>query len=72
MLGCYNKNMTKNIKKLRRPREGRKIAGVCMAFSNYFEIDIIFVRLFWILLLIPGGAPGIIPYVICWVVIPEE
>ena len=64
--------MTKKIKELRRPREGRKIAGVCMGLANYFEIDIIFVRLFWILLLIPGGAPGIVPYIICWVVIPEE
>jgi phage shock protein PspC (stress-responsive transcriptional regulator) len=64
--------MTKKIKKLRRPRKGRKVAGVCMGLANYFEMDIVLVRLFWILLLIPGGAPGILPYIICWIVIPEE
>ncbi len=60
------------VKKLRRPKKGRKIAGVCVAFANYFGIDIVLVRLFWIFLAIPGGAPGIIPYIICWVMIPEE
>ena len=59
-------------KKLRRPVEGRKIAGVAMAMANYFNIDIIFVRLLWLLALVPGGFPGIVPYLICWIVIPEE
>jgi len=64
---------TKKAKKLlRRPIEGQRIAGVAMAFANYFEIDIIFVRLLWILALIPGGFPGLIAYIICWIVIPEE
>ena len=60
------------MKKLRRPKSGRKIAGVAAAFANYFGIDITLVRLLWILLLIPGGLPGLIPYLICWVLIPDE
>lgn len=59
-------------KRLQRPKTGRVLGGVCAAFANYLDIDVTVVRLFWVFLLIPGGIPGFIPYVICWVVIPEE
>ncbi|NCN82414.1 MAG: PspC domain-containing protein [Candidatus Pacebacteria bacterium] len=59
-------------RKLVLPREGKKIAGVCMAFANYFNIDVTLVRIIWVFLLLPGGLPGIIPYLICWAVIPSE
>ncbi len=59
-------------KRLTRPKEGRMIAGVAMGIANYFNVDVTFIRLIWVLLLIPGGAPGIIPYILCWIVIPEE
>ena len=59
-------------KKLIRPREGRKVAGVCAAVANYFGMDVVVVRLIWVFLLIPGGLPGLIPYLICWIVIPSE
>jgi phage shock protein PspC (stress-responsive transcriptional regulator) len=60
------------MKKLIRPKQGRIVAGVCMAFSEYFNVDIVFIRLIWILLLLPGGLPGLFPYLICWIVIPSE
>jgi phage shock protein C len=59
-------------KMLRRPKEGRVVAGVAMAFAKYFNIDITWTRLVWLLLLLPGGLPGLLPYLICWIVIPEE
>lgn len=59
-------------KKLIRPLEGRKIAGVAMAFANYFGIDVTLVRLILALALIPGGVPGLLIYVVCWIVIPSE
>jgi phage shock protein PspC (stress-responsive transcriptional regulator) len=59
-------------KKLRRPKEGRVVAGVALAFANYFNVDIILIRLIWVLLLIPGGLPGLIPYFLCWLIIPSE
>ena len=59
-------------RKLMIPKEGKKIAGVAAAFANYFGIDVVLVRIFWVLLLIPGGLPGLIPYLVCWLVIPEE
>ncbi len=54
------------------PKEGKKLAGVCAAFANYFDIDVTLVRLIWVLLLLPGGLPGLVPYLICWLVIPED
>jgi len=52
-------------RKLIIPKEGKKIGGVAIAFANYFNIDVTIVRIIWVLLLIPGGLPGIIPYLIC-------
>lgn len=65
-------NMAKKMKKLVRPRQGRKVAGVAIGMADYFNIDVILVRLIWILLLIPGGAPGLIPYLLCWLIIPSK
>lgn len=60
------------VKKLVRPKEGRVIAGVAIGLANYFNVDVVFVRLIWVLLFLPGGFPGILPYIVCWIVIPSE
>lgn len=64
--------VTTSVKKLVRPKNGRMVAGVAAGMANYFGIDITIVRLIWILVALPGGAPGILLYIVCWVVIPEE
>jgi len=64
--------MATKVKKLVRPQKGRKLAGVCVGIANYFNIDSTVVRLFWIFLLLPGGIPGVLLYVLCWIIIPEE
>ena len=63
---------TKQIKRLIRPLQGRKLAGVAMAFANYFEIDVTLIRVVLVLTLIPGGFPGLFIYLLCWLVIPGE
>jgi phage shock protein C len=60
------------MKRLVRPKEGRVIGGVAGAFANYFGIDVVVVRIIWILLFLPGGLPGVLPYIICWAIIPSE
>ena len=64
--------MAKAVKQILRPKKGRKIAGVAAAFANYFNIDVTVVRLIWIVLFIPGGVPGLLLYIISWIVIPDE
>lgn len=63
--------MTEN-KRLVRPKTGRMLGGVCLSIANYFNIDVTIIRLIAVVLLIPGGFPGLVPYLVCWVVIPEE
>jgi phage shock protein C len=60
------------MKRLVRPKEGRRIAGVAAAFANYFDVDVTLVRIIWVILLLPGGLPGFLPYIICWIMIPAE
>ena len=36
-------------RRLMRPRAGRKIAGVCLGFSEYFDIDVTLVRVVWLM-----------------------
>lgn len=60
------------MKKLYRSKTDRKIAGVCAGIAEYFNIDPTTVRVIAVLLLLPGGLPGLIPYLILWVVIPEK
>ena len=58
-------------KKLMRPREGKKIAGVCQAFANFFGLDVSIIRVVWLLAVLLCGK-GFLAYLICWLVIPEE
>lgn len=60
------------MKKLTRPKEGRVIAGVSLGIAKYFGFNITVVRIVWLFLLIPGGLPGIVPYVILWLLMPSE
>ena len=60
------------MKKLVRPKEGRTIAGVAAGLADYFDVDVTLVRIIWVILLLPGGLPGLIPYLICWIMIPPE
>lgn len=58
-------------KKLVRPRADRKIAGVCAGLAQYFGIDVTVVRIIFVFLLLPGGAPGFVPYLILWALMPD-
>lgn len=58
---------------LRRSRRHRMIAGVVGGLAEYFGIDPTLARVAYVILSILSIAfPGILVYVICWLVIPEE
>ena len=60
-------------KRLIRPRGERKIAGVCAGLAEYFDLDLTLVRVLWLVgTFFSGIVPGIIGYVIAWIVMPEE
>ncbi|HSW70450.1 MAG TPA: PspC domain-containing protein [Gammaproteobacteria bacterium] len=59
-------------KKLYRSKSDRMIAGVCGGLAEYFNIDPVIVRIIAFILLLPGGLPGLLPYIVLWIVVPEE
>ena len=59
-------------KRLLRPRTGRKVAGVCAGFAEYFDLDVTLVRVVWLISVFLGACLGLIAYVIAWIVMPEE
>jgi phage shock protein C len=59
-------------KRLYRSRNNRMIAGVCGGLAEYFGVDPVIMRIIAFILLLPGGLPGFLPYIILWIVIPEE
>lgn len=59
-------------KRLIRPKRGRKVAGVCQGLANYFAVDVTWVRIIWLFLLLPGGLPGLVPYIVFWIAMPSE
>ena len=60
------------MKRLYRSRDQRMIAGVAGGIAEYFNIDPTIVRLIWVLLALPGGIPGVLLYIISWIIIPLE
>jgi phage shock protein C len=60
-------------RKLARSRADRKIAGVCSGLAEYLELDTSLVRILWFFITLACGIfPGVVAYVIAWIIIPEE
>ncbi len=57
---------------LRRSKSNRLIAGVCGGLSEFFGISSFWFRFAFLIALIPGGVPGILAYIIIWMVVPSE
>lgn len=64
--------MTNNRPPLRRSRSNKIIFGVCGGLSQFFGISSFWFRLGFLIALIPGGVPGILIYLILWLIIPRE
>ena len=58
-------------KKLYRSRSDKKIAGVAAGMAKYLNVDVSVARLIWLLVCLFAGA-GLLAYIICALVIPEE
>lgn len=56
---------------LSRIRNG-KIAGVCGGVARYFDMDVTLVRILWLFAAIFPPVPGIIAYIVCWIVMPMD
>jgi len=60
-------------RKLMRVRSDRKIAGVCSGLAHYIELDVSLVRILWFFITLACGIfPGLVAYLLAWIIIPEE
>ncbi len=57
---------------LRRSRGNRILAGVCGGLAEFFGISAFWFRLAMLIAFIPGGVPGILLYLLLWIIIPGE
>jgi phage shock protein C len=53
-------------------RQNGIVAGVCGGLGAFFGISPFWFRLLFVILMIPGGAPGFLPYLLLWIVIPRK
>lgn len=61
------------MKKLRRIRQGRVLAGVCTGLGEYFDTDPVLFRIIWVLIAIPTAVLGaLIAYLVVTLLIPSQ
>lgn len=64
-------NSTRN--PLLRSRRHRIIAGVCGGLADWLGWDVTIVRLLYVIVsIISAGFPGILAYVILWILMPQK
>lgn len=59
------------MKRLYRSSSNKVIAGVCGGLGEYFNVDPIWFRVLFAIGLIPGGIPGLLPYLVLWLLMPK-
>jgi len=60
-------------KKLMRSRTDKKIGGVCAGLAHHLDLDVSLVRILWFFITLACGIlPGVVAYILGWIIIPEE
>jgi phage shock protein C len=67
-----NPEPTTPIRKLRRSRTDRMVAGVCGGIAKLLGVDTAIVRVVLVAATILGFGTGAVLYLACWLIMPEE
>ena len=60
-------------KKLYRSHKNKVLAGICGGLGEYFDIDPVVIRFFWLVLSIFSGVvPGVITYLFAILLVPNR
>ncbi len=62
---------TSGKRRLFRDENHKLVGGVCSGIANYFDVDIVIVRIVFLVLLFSFGI-GFIPYIILWIAVPSS
>lgn len=61
------------VKRLYRSKKDKIFCGVCGGMAEYFKLDPVLVRAIWVIFtLLFAVLGGILAYVICCIIIPEN
>lgn len=58
-------------KRLYKSNQNKVLDGVCGGIAEYFNIDPTLVRLGWVVFCALGGS-GVLAYLVCAIVMPQE
>ncbi|MFH1417976.1 MAG: PspC domain-containing protein [Planctomycetota bacterium] len=59
-------------KVLRRSRSHRMIGGVVGGLADFLGLDHTLARILYVIISVATAFSGVLAYIICWLVIPEE
>ena len=60
-------------KRLYKSKTDKMLCGICGGLGEYFNVDPTLIRLLWVgISLITGGIMGLIAYIICAFIVPED
>lgn len=68
--GDYNNSYERPVRKLFRDPDDKKIAGVCSGLSLFLGVDVVVIRVIFLVALICGSA-GFWIYLVIWIAAPE-
>lgn len=59
------------MKQIYRSTRDKILGGVAAGMADYLDLDVVLVRLLWVLFILMGGI-GLPVYIIAWIIIPPE
>ncbi|MBL6448009.1 PspC domain-containing protein [Fulvivirga sp. 29W222] len=66
----YDLSEDKKLKKMYRNPDGKVIAGVSSGVATYFGVDVVVIRVLFVIFTFLGGS-GLLAYIILWIILPE-
>jgi phage shock protein C len=64
--------MSTETKRNKLQRQDGMVAGVCGGLGAFFGINPFWFRLLFLILMLPGGLPGVLPYLLLWIIMPRR
>lgn len=58
-------------KKLKRNQQEKMIAGVCAGLADYFDVDVTWIRIAFVLAVF-AGMSGVLAYIVLWIAVPSR
>lgn len=58
-------------KKLQRNEQEKMIAGVCAGLADYFDVDVSWIRIAFVVAVVAGFS-GLLAYIVLWIAVPSR